>query len=363
MRNHPIDPSNGRRGSVMKSWVIRLLVPAALLGHAAIAEAGGLDRVGTAGAQELRIPVGASAIATGGATVAWGGGLANVFYNPAALAATDETQALVSYSTYIADAKVNYGAIASHLGSQGEIAFHAKVLNIGDITVTTEDAPEGTGEILTPNFAVVGFTYARRMTDRVLLGVGGSFVSEQVAEAKANGFAVDLGVQYDTGWQGLRFGFAIKNIGPNMRFDGAEFEERIQLPGTDPSAQPHVVRVQSAEFEIPTYLQIGLAYDLPMGENRHVALFGAFQGNNFSTDEYRLGAEFPIGEWLALRAGYQGQIPLKEEDRQSDYLYSYSYGAGFKFNLGDTPFRFDWAGSSAGDFFDDNQQFSLGVTF
>jgi hypothetical protein len=363
MRNHEIDPSHGRRGSVMKSWVIRLLVPAALIGHAAVAEAGGLDRIGTAGAQELRIPVGAAAVAVGGATVAMGGGLSNVFYNPAALAATDETQALVSYSTYLADSKVNYGAIASHLGSQGEIAFHAKVLNIGDIVVTTEAAPEGTGEILNPNFAVVGVTYARRMTDRVLLGFGGSFISEQVADAKATGFAMDLGVQYDTGWRGLRFGFAMKNIGPNMRFDGPDFEERLSLPGTDPSAQPHVVRVQSAEFEIPTYLQIGVAYDLPVGENRNVAVYGAFQGNNFSTDEYRLGAEFPIGDWLALRGGFQGQVPLKEADRQSDYLYSYSYGAGFKFKLGDSPFRFDWAGSTAGDFFDDNQQFSLGVTF
>jgi hypothetical protein len=347
----------------MKYWMIRVLAAVGLMGHAAVAGAGGLDRVGTAGAQELRIPVGAAAVATGGSTVAAGGGVANMFYNPAALAGTDETQAFVSYSSYLADSKVNYGAIASHMGSQGEIAFHAKVLNLGDLTVTTEDAPEGTGEILTPNFAVVGVTYARRMTDRVYLGIGGSFVSEQVAEAKAQGFAIDLGVQYDTGWRGLRFGFAIKNIGPNMRFDGASFEERLQLPGTDPSSQPHVVRVQSAEFEIPTYLQIGLAYDLPVGEGRNVAIYGAFQGNNFSTDEYRIGAEFPVGEWLALRGGFQGQVPISEEDRQVDYLYSYSYGAGFKFKLGDTPLRFDWAGSSAGEFFDDNQQFSLGVTF
>jgi hypothetical protein len=355
-------PSNGRRGSVMK-WVIRILVPVVLVGSAATATAGGLDRVGTAGAQELRIPVGASAISLGGSTVALGGGLSNIFYNPASLASTDETQALVSYSTYLADSRVNYGAIASHLGTQGEIAFHAKVLNVGDITVTTEDAPEGTGEILNPNFAVVGVTYARRMTDRVLLGVGGSFISEQIADATAQGFAVDLGVQYDTGWRGLRFGFAMKNIGPNMKFDGPDFEERLLLPGTEPSSQPHVVRVQPSEFEIPTYLQIGVAYDLRIGERRNVALYGAFQGNNFSTDEYRVGAEVPVGDWLALRGGLQGQVPVKEVDRQGDYLYSYSYGAGFKFKLGDHPLHFDWAGSHAGEFFDDNQQFSLGMTF
>ena len=357
-------PSNGRRGSVMKSWVTRVLVSVALgSAAAAVASAGGLDRVGTSGAQELRSPVGAASIATGGSTVAQGGGLMNLFYNPASLGATDESQAIVSYSTYLADAKVNYGAVATGLGSQGEIAFHAKVLNVGDITVTTEESPEGTGEILSPNFSVVGVSYARRMTDRVLLGFTTSFVNEKIADASASGFAVDLGVQYDTGWRGLRFGFAMKNIGPNMRFDGPNFEERVILPGSDPSAQPHVVRVQTAEFEIPTYLQIGMAYDFPMGENRNVGIYGAFQSNNFSTDEYHLGADVPIGDWLHLRGGFQGQLAFSDGDRQEDYLYSYSYGAGVNFKLGDRPFSFDWAGTHAGEFFEDNQQFSVGLTF
>ncbi|MEK7315260.1 MAG: PorV/PorQ family protein [Candidatus Eisenbacteria bacterium] len=363
MRNDEWDPSNGRRGSVIKSWVTRILIPAAVLGAVTAASAGGLDRVGTSGAQELRIPVGALSVAIGGSTVAMGGGLGNLYYNPASLASTDESQAVVSYSTYLADSKVNYGAVATHLGSQGEIAFHAKVLSVGDITVTTEDAPEGTGDILSPNFSVIGVSYARRMTDRVLLGFTTSFVNEKVADVSASGIAVDLGVQYDTGWRGLRFGFAMKNVGPNMRFDGPNFEERLVLPGGDPSAQPHVVRLQTAEFELPTYLQMGLAYDLPLGENRHVGLYGSFQGNNFSTDEYHLGADFPIGEWLRLRGGFQGQLALSKEERQPEYIHSYSYGAGVQFKLGDRPFHFDWAASSAGEFFDDNQQFSLGLAF
>jgi len=363
MKTNDRIPSNGRRGSAMKGWSTRVLIPAILLGCAATASAGGLDRVGTAGAQELRIPVGAASIATGGSTVAVGGGLANIFYNPASLASTDESQALVSYSTYLADSKVNYGAIASHLGSQGEIAFHAKVLSVGDITVTTEDAPEGTGQILNPNFSVIGLTYARRMTDRVLLGLTGSFVNEAVADVRASGFAIDLGVQYDTGWRGLRFGFAMKNVGPSMRFQGANLEQRIVLPDDNPSAQGHVVRLQTADFEIPTYLQIGLAYDLPISGERHVGLYGAFQGNNFSTDEYRFGAEVPVGQWLSLRGGFQGQAPLSASSRQQQYLYSYTYGAGFNFKLGDRPLHFDWAGSHLGEFFADNQQFSLGIDF
>jgi hypothetical protein len=76
-----------------------------------------------------------------------------------------------------------------------------------------------------------------------------------------------------------------------------------------------------------------------------------------------LGAEVPIGDFLALRAGFVGQVPLKEEDRMENYLYSYSYGAGFNFKLGDRPLALDWSGTHVGDFFDDNQQVSLHIAF
>ena len=155
----------------------------------------------------------------------------------------------------------------------------------------------------------------------------------------------------------------MKNIGPDMRFSGPDFEERVQVPGDDPSAQPHVVQLRSASFELPSYLQIGAVYDLRFAENRTLSVMGAFQGNNFNTDEYRLGGEFMLGEWLALRAGFTGQLAFAEEDRMDDYLYSYSYGAGLNFKLGATPFRFDWAGMAVGEFFDDTQQVSLHVAF
>jgi hypothetical protein len=325
--------------------------------------AGGLDRVGTAGAQELRIPMGPASTALGGATVALGGGLANVYWNPAALAATDNSEAMVTHGIYLADSQVNSVGVSTGMGSAGMIALTAKVLNVGDITVTTEDSPEGTGQILSPNFGVFGVTYGRRMTDRVLLGFTGMFINERVADLTANGFALDLGLQYDTGWRGLRFGFAMKNVGPSMHFEGGNLEQRIVLPGDDPSAQPHVVQLQSTSFELPTYLQLGAAYDIKISEKAEATLVGTYQSNNFSTDEYRLGAECRVGTHLALRGGFQGQAPLKESDRQGDYLYNFSYGAGINFNLGDRPVSFDWSGTHVGQFFDDNQQFSLHLAF
>jgi len=347
----------------MRAFFGTFALAAAWLGLAGTAGAGGLDRLGTSGAQELRIPVGAASVAIGGSAVAMGNGIGNLYYNPASLASVDEAEAIASYSTYLADCKVNYGAVSTKVGSAGNVALSFKVLNVGDITVTTEDAPEGTGEILNPTFSVFGLSYGRRMTDRVLIGLTGSYVSEKIAQTTATGFAADFGVQYDTGWRGLRFGFAMKNVGPNMHFSGPNFEERFTLPGDDPSAQPHVVQLEATDFELPSFLQIGVSYDLGIAEKQHATIYGTFQGNNAATDEYRVGAEYLLGEHIALRGGYVGQLALKEADRQQDYLYSFNYGAGLNFKLGERPLSFDWAGTHMGQFFDDNQQVSLKIAF
>ena len=347
----------------MRALLMKIAIPMALLGIAGQALAGGLDRMGTAGAQELRIPVGAASIAIAGSAVALGNGIGNIYYNPASLAAVDNPEAIISYSTYLADSKVNYGAVSTKVGAAGNVAFSVKVLNIGDIIVTTEAAPEGTGEILNPTYSVFGLTYGRRMTDRVSLGVTANYINEKIAQTQATGFAADLGVQYDTGWRGLRFGFAMKNIGPNMTFSGPDFEQRFTLPSDDPSAQPHVVSLEATSFELPSYLQVGVSYDVGVSEKQHATIYGTFQGNNFSTDEYRLGAEYLLGEHIALRGGYVGQLALNSADRQPDYLYSFSYGAGLNFKMGDRPLSFDWAGSHVGQFFSDNQQVSLRLAF
>jgi hypothetical protein len=95
----------------------------------------------------------------------------------------------------------------------------------------------------------------------------------------------------------------------------------------------------------------------------NATVFGTFQGNNFSTDEYRVGGEYRLGEHVALRGGYVGQLALNEADRQQDYLSNFTYGAGINFKLGDRPMTLDWAGTSVSQFFNDTQQFTLGVAF
>ena len=76
--------------------------------------AGDVARKGTTGADELLIPVGARSIATGGAFLSSVTGLEALYYNPAGLSQGKGTEAMFSFTSYLADININYFAIGSN---------------------------------------------------------------------------------------------------------------------------------------------------------------------------------------------------------------------------------------------------------
>ena len=43
----------------------------------------------------------------------------------------------------------------------GSLAFSSKLVDVGSIDETTEEFPDGTGRTFSPNFVVIGASYAR----------------------------------------------------------------------------------------------------------------------------------------------------------------------------------------------------------
>ena len=82
-----------------------------------VTEAGSKKRRGTAGAQELLIPVGSRGTAMAGAYVAGISGLEAIEWNMAGLSGmSNNGQAMSSYSSWIADIGITSVAIASSFG-------------------------------------------------------------------------------------------------------------------------------------------------------------------------------------------------------------------------------------------------------
>lgn len=330
---------------LMARFVLHALVPAALLASVAMsAFAGSEGRTGTAGATELTIPVGARGSALGGAVASDVRGIEAMFYNPAGLAALGGTDVLVSHESYFADMKVNYAGAATKLGGLGVIGVSAKVLSIGDILVTTENAPEGTGEVLTPTFTVMGVTWARQFTDRVNFGGTVNLVSENIVDNKASGMAFDFGVQYSTDWHGFGLGMVMKNIGSSMSFTGPGFELRAPDPASDPNSSNKVTQFESSSFEMPSYFTLATCYNLQQSSIQRLTVMAAFQNNNFSGDNLRGGLEWGYRDLFALRGSYfgsyNGRIDTATGEESfkfgsGDDLYSgWSLGGGVKAKMG-----------------------------
>ena len=179
---------------------------------------GSKARRGTAGAQELLIPTGSRGTAMAGANVSSIAGVEAAHWNIAGLAGMESNgEVLFSNSNWLVDdVGVNYGIIGVSKG-QNYFAFSLKSFGTGEIPVTTEEQPDGTGEYFSPQFFTLGVSYARRMTDRIKFGTQFKLINENIMRESATGIALDAGVQYETNG-GIHIGASINNLGNSMRF-------------------------------------------------------------------------------------------------------------------------------------------------
>jgi hypothetical protein len=152
-------------------------------------------RLGAAGAQELRIPVGPRGTALGGAAISDAKGVEALYWNPAGASAEEQPEFLFSTMSYLLDSHVHFVGYTQPVGRGFSLGLGAKVLSIGDIEVTTEAAGGPTGERYSPTSTVIGLTLSRRLAERVAVGITGHLLHEAIRNETATGAAFDIGFQ------------------------------------------------------------------------------------------------------------------------------------------------------------------------
>jgi len=340
----------------MNARLGKVVLAVAVVFHAGIAWAGTEERMGTGGASEMRIPVGARSVALAWSNLGSVGGAEAMFNNPAGLAATEHsTEVMFSYARYIADMNLNYIAISQKIGTLGYLGFSAKVLSIGDIIRTTETAPDGTGDVFSPTFATIGVSYAKSLTDRVNFGGTLAYTSETVLQTKSSGLSFDFGFQYDTDFHGIKIGAAMKNFGASQDFGGEDFESNQLFPEDDPQAANRTVALTSAAYELPSNFAGGASWPVMQGLHT-LMIHGIYQSNSYGVDEARLGGEYDWKKMFAVRLGYR----YSSDD---DDLWGVTYGFGAQVPFSGGRMRIDYAGQMVDNFFDDVHHIGLGFEF
>jgi hypothetical protein len=321
-------------------------------------------RMGNAGATELLVPVGARDFAMGGAAIASAEGVEAMYWNPAGLGRIRYgAEAMFSSMAYIADVGVTYGAIAASFGTFGVLGFSVKALEFGDIPLTTNDDPDGrAGRLFSPTYVTVGVTYARGLTEAISAGASFKVVAEQIDRVSASGIAVDVGVLYRNlgGIPGFHLGVAVKNIGPQMGYEGPGLlGPATRADGRRPE-QSYVS--PSASFELPSSFDIGLTYQSRVTDNLLGTVSGSYTNKNLGLDEFRVGGELAYTMESVRLYGRLGSGFIPQADIDEQKIFGSSIGAGVAYNAGGIDIILDYAYRSA-QFFDANSVISVKLGF
>jgi hypothetical protein len=326
--------------------------------------AGNKDRSGQAAGTQLLVNPWASTNGVFGLNGAHSGGLQAMKLNVAGLTRTKNLEVGATHNTYLSGSgsTIIGAGFANRVNEKGVLGVHVMSINMGEVPVTTVDAPQGGLGTFRPSIFNASLGYGHSFTKSIDAGVNFTFLSEGVSNVRAGAFAIDAGIQYRTGdKEELHFGVFLKNVGSNMRFAG----DGLAFNGTSPDDPGKQITLQnrSEKFQLPTQLVIASSYDLYFGndvkmeaaappaegeapapetatltgiKNSRLTLMGSFISNSFIADNLGLGAEYAYREAFHLRAGYRYESGIADVATSQTFYKGLSAGAGFAFKFGKT---------------------------
>ena len=317
-------------------------------------------RQGTRGANFLEIGVGARGSAMAGAVASLVDGPEAWYWNPAGAAALEGFAATATRQNLYDDFDVSQDFFAIGLPALGGVfGVHFNSLNSGDIPRATEDEPFGDpvlGNTFEWTSTAIGLGYARRLTDRLDLGVNAKYISEGINDASINWVGLDFGTQFRTGIYGLIIGASLQNIGPSSTTRGKIIERLIETDEFSP--QDTRVNLKTRELELPTLFRFSVGTDLygrtgsllGQGDGRHLLLGELAFNDAIDTDvQMATGLEYSFANLAFARVGKRFYNDDRAQGGNSG-TYGLSGGLGLRLPIGnERHVRFDYAYTALGE--------------
>ena len=285
------------------------------------------SRMGSASSTQLLVVPSAKHLSGGGAA-ATATGMDATFWNPAGLAMSENSvDAIFSNRQYFADIDNSFFGIATDLGDY-KMGVSVRTFNIGDIDETTVFYPDGTGQVFTPNFSILGATFARKLSDNTSVGINANLIREGFGRVAATGVAYDLGVQYRgfLGREGLDVGFAMKNFGSPMKYDGEGLG--VMASPVDGDRPVEYYKIDAAAFDLPFVFDMGVSYNIAGAD-----IGVTYTSNYYSTDELKRSVGYTLEGLGSVGGGMQSSSASQEIDDTDDWYTNPADGVSFGASL------------------------------
>ncbi len=253
-------------------------------------------KVGTTGAQFLKIDIGSRGAALGGVNQLLRGDVGSLFLNPAGIAWANSPQVLISHTNWLASMPYNAVAGIYPVQGVGVVGAYVGVLSSGDIEETTVDQQNGTGRMFSTSDMVAGIGLGHRLTDKFTVGGIVKYVNERLDDVKSEALSVDVGVSYDVGIKGMSLGMSIRNFGPEIRssntynpFDNGQVVSQPQ---------------NYLSYQFPMTFRTGIGWDAIDEPDQQFRLGADLEHPNDNLERMHFGGEYVYDNTLAGRIGY-----------------------------------------------------------
>ncbi|NOQ22305.1 MAG: PorV/PorQ family protein [Candidatus Aegiribacteria sp.] len=280
----------------------------------------------TAGFAFLQVPVGARAVAMGGAFTAVPGDPMGLYWNPATLAEMQEQMFTSTYTGYLMDMQAGFAGWVNPSGDD-LVGVSVNYFYGGSFIRTSMMNPTGNGEEFSTNSVSLGGTYVHKFGNSFSVGTTAKFVYSSIDSYSGNAFLVDVGAWYKPGL--VSFGFVVRNAGIQTK---AFYQENDPVPTT-------IAAGASAEF-LDDRLLIAADVSYPLHGDFNAAL----------------GIEYSPMKMLSLRAGGNLHDKNAADNAGGSFFDAIAFGAGTEWNR----FDFDYAFKPFADL-GNIHRFSIGI--
>ncbi len=239
-------------------------------------------------------------------------------YNPATAANLSSTAFAVANTFYFAGINQFYASAVVPTQNEGAWGLFANALSSGAMKKRTEFQPDGTGEYFYASYASIGFSYAKKLSDKFNYGMQLKYVNETLAEFVTHTVLVDMGFFYKTDFKDLQFAVVLYNFGPNSRISGKKSD----------------IEVVTENYPPPTLFSMGVSFIPRKTETSEIVLGVQLNHPADEAENLRFGGEYAYRDFLFFRLGWQ----LNVADRSFP-----TAGFGIRSRMGKHPLKLDYA--------------------
>ncbi|MFH1784098.1 MAG: PorV/PorQ family protein [bacterium] len=255
------------------------------------------SKVGTTGAQFLKIGVGGRPIGMGSAYAGIADDVNAIYWNPGGIGQIKGTEFMAMHNMWFQSINHEYIGFAHNIEKIGTLGIGVTYLTVTDIEKRAGDTDAADGTFGATDMAVA-LAYGREVSKNIYAGISAKYLSQTLDDQSATGFAGDVGVLWKaTDKMGL--GLAVQNLGTEMKFIN--------------SGDPLPMNIKAGVgYKFIKGLTVGLDVNLPNDNDVSVATGVEY--------EIQMGDSFV----LSPRAGYKTGTDLGSIS---------GLGAGFGFRL------------------------------